>query len=588
MIEKKTNWVVAAKRADFKQLSERLSIDPVTARLLVNRGVAEDDMEAFLHPKAEDKYDPILMKDMAAAVEILVDAVKREIPIRVIGDYDVDGIFSTYILVSALKKCGANVDYDIPHRIHDGYGVNEQMIERAHESGIGLIMTCDNGIAAREALSLAKDYGMTVVVTDHHEIPFELEGDDKVYKLPPADAVVDPHRVDDDYPFAGICGAQVAYKFAAVFYERMGLSRQEATSDFMEMAAFAAICDIMEFRDENRSLVYHGLKKLSRTENVGLSALLKRCDLWGEALDAFHVGFRLGPCFNASGRLDSALMGLELLFEEDETKALALADSLFSLNEQRKVLTEKGMEMALGALEGQEIPQVMVVYIPKLHESLCGIVAGRLKEKLYRPVFVLCDGEGVVKGSGRSIPGYSMFEEMQKVDDLFVKYGGHPMAAGLSLKPEVVDEFRKRINENCTLTEDELVPKVVIDVPMPLSYISMDLVRQIDSLAPFGNGNEKPVFADKDLRLVRITPMGKEKQHRRLSFDIGGGRKMEGVFFREGEQMDEYLISKFGQEAFDAALMGRGEQIIMQIVYYPSINCYNGRESLQVLIDDYR
>ena len=588
MIEKKTNWVVAAKRADFKKLSERLSIDPVTVRLLVNRDISEDDMEAFLHPSAEDKYDPILMKDMTKAVEILADAVSSGTSIRVIGDYDVDGIFSTYILVTALQKCGGRVDYDIPHRVHDGYGVNEQMIERAHESGIGLVMTCDNGIAAREALSLAKSYGMTVVVTDHHEIPFDLEDDKKVYKLPPADAVVDPHREDDDYPFAGICGAQVAYKFAAVFYEHMGRTRQDAVSDFMEMAAFAAICDIMELRDENRALVYHGLKKLSRTENVGLSALLKRCDLWGESLDAFHVGFRLGPCFNASGRLDSALMGLELLFETDEKKALALADSLFSLNEQRKVLTEKGMEMAMEALEGQEIPRVLVVYIPELHESLCGIVAGRLKEKLYRPVFVLCDGEGVVKGSGRSIPGFSMFEEMQKVEELFVKYGGHPMAAGLSLDRGSVDEFRRRINENCSLTEEQLIPKVLIDVPMPLSYITMDLVRQIESLAPFGNGNEKPVFADKDLRLIRITSMGKEKQHRRLLFDLGGGRRMEAVYFREGNKMDEYLVGRFGREAFEAALGGRENQIILQIVYYPSINCYNGRETLQVIIDDYR
>ena len=586
MIEKKTNWVVAAKRADFKKLSERLSIDPVTVRLLVNRDISEDDMEAFLHPSAEDKYDPILMKDMTKAVEILADAVSSGTSIRVIGDYDVDGIFSTYILVTALQKCGGRVDYDIPHRVHDGYGVNEQMIERAHESGIGLVMTCDNGLAAREALSLAKSYGMTVVVTDHHEIPFDLEDDKKVYKLPPADAVVDPHREDDDYPFAGICGAQVAYKFAAVFYEHMGRTRQDAVSDFMEMAAFAAICDIMELRDENRALVYHGLKKLSRTENVGLSALLKRCDLWGESLDAFHVGFRLGPCFNASGRLDSALMGLELLFETDEKKALALADSLFSLNEQRKVLTEKGMEMAMEALEGQEIPRVLVVYIPELHESLCGIVAGRLKEKLYRPVFVLCDGEGVVKGSGRSIPGFSMFEEMQKVEELFVKYGGHPMAAGLTLRKE--DEFRRRINENCSLTEEQLIPKVLIDVPMPLSYITMDLVRQIESLAPFGNGNEKPVFADKDLRLIRITSMGKEKQHRRLLFDLGGGRRMEAVYFREGNKMDEYLVGRFGREAFEAALGGRENQIILQIVYYPSINCYNGRETLQVIIDDYR
>ncbi len=587
-MEKKTNWVVTAKRADFNMISQKLSVDPVIARIMVNRGIDEDDMEAFLRPLDHDRYDPGLMKDMEKAVSILMDAIDEGVPIRVIGDYDVDGIFSTYILVTALEKCEARVDYDIPHRVHDGYGVNESMIEKAHESGIGLILTCDNGIAAREALALAKEYEMTVVVTDHHEIPFTMEGENKEYIFPPADAVVDPHREDDEYPFASICGAQVAYKLVSVLYDALGFEEDEVREDFLEMAAFAAICDIMELRDENRDLVYYGLKKLRRTSNIGLAALLKRCELGDKPLDSFHVGFRLGPCFNATGRLDTAIMGMELLLEKDEKKAIAMADSLVSLNEQRKTLTEQGMSDAIKYLEGQEIPRVLVVYMKGLHESLCGIVAGRLKEKYYRPVFVLCDGEGVVKGSGRSIPGYSMFEEMQKVDHLFIKYGGHPMAAGLSLAEENVDEFRRLLNEKCTLTDEQLTPKVVIDVPMPLSYISFDLVRQLEVLGPFGNGNEKPVFAAKDLKLLRLASMGREGQFRRLTLDIGGGRRMEAVLFREGEALDRYLENKFGPEALEDAKRGKDNKIILQIIYYPSINCYNGNESLQVIIEDYR
>ncbi|MCR5451357.1 MAG: single-stranded-DNA-specific exonuclease RecJ [Lachnospiraceae bacterium] len=581
------NWVITAKKADFKSLAKRLNIDQVTARILVNRGVDEDKMQSFLRPRLSDMHSPSMLKDADKAAAEIKKAIDEGLKIRVVGDYDVDGIFSTYIFVSAIRECGGDVDYAIPHRIHDGYGMNESMSEAANESGIGLIVTCDNGIAAIPAITLAKKYGIKVVVTDHHEIPFEIQGEKKIYKFPPADVVVDPHREDDEYPFEGICGAMVAFKVSTLLYEAFGLDTDKATEDYLEMVSFATICDIMELKDENRTAVYFGLNKLSSTGNAGLAAIINQTGLNGKKIDAYHVGFILGPCFNASGRLDSADLGLELLLEKDEKKAVAKAAEIASLNEQRKMLTEEGMKMALDNLEGKEISDVLVVYLPKLHESLCGIVAGRLKEKYYRPTFVLCDGENEVKGSGRSIPGYSMYDKMNEISDVFIKFGGHPMAAGLSIPADKVDEFNRRLNENAHIEPEFLVKKMVIDVPMPLSYLTKERINELSILEPFGNGNEKPVFADKDIKLYKMSSMGKNKEHRRLFFELPEGGRMEGVYFRNGPEMDEYLKKLHGEDAFEAVRLGHGN-IIMQIIYYPNINTYGKNESIQVLISEYR
>ena len=580
-------WMVKAKRADFAGLSSRLGIDMVTARLLVNRGVPEEAMADFLHPSLSQLHDGSSMKDLPLAADILTGHIKKGTKIRVIGDYDVDGIFSTYILVSALRQCGGDVDYAIPHRTKDGYGVNPQMIEEAKNAGIGLVLTCDNGISAADAVDAAKAYGMTVIVTDHHEIPFSIENKEKIYHFPNADAVVDPHRADETYPFAGICGAVVAWKLVFVLFEKNGIG-VEKVFDYLEMAAIATVCDIMALQDENRPIVKFGLNALTHTKNKGLSALIDCTGIDREHITTYHIGFVLGPCFNASGRLETALLGLGLLLEEDERQAAAKAAELVNLNEVRKAMTEEGMEAAIRQMEEEHLSgdKVLVIYVPKLHESLCGIVAGRIKEKYYRPVFVLCDGESSVKGSGRSIPAYSMYERMQEVDHYFTKYGGHPMAAGLSMHKEDVERFRQDLNEKSRLTEADLIPKLMIDVPMPLSYLTLERVREFSILEPFGNGNEKPVFADKNLPVLHIFSMGKQKQYRKLVFGAGNAR-IEGVYFGDGEAMDSCLEENFGLEALNAARSGRSNPIRLKITYYPSINAYRGVESLQVIIGEY-
>ncbi|MCR5054090.1 MAG: single-stranded-DNA-specific exonuclease RecJ, partial [Lachnospiraceae bacterium] len=499
-------WVVMAKKADFNAISEKHHIDPVIARIMVNRDVKEEDMEKYLSPSLDDLYDPHLMKDMDRAVELMTEAIDSGKKIRVVGDYDVDGITSTYILKTAIRRCGGDADHAIPHRIKDGYGINPSMVENAKDAGIDLIITCDNGIAAREAVSRAKELGLTIIVTDHHAIPFEKnEGTGEVKEiLPDADAVVDPHRADCPYPFPDICGAVVAWKFVFALYEKMGIPKEEAFS-FLYLAAFATIEDVMELRDENRAIVKEGLKALRNTDNAGMKALIARSGLSGMDITVYHVGFVLGPCFNASGRLDTATLGIDLLEETDAAEAAAKADALINLNEERKAMTTLGDEEALRVIEEKELfpCDVLVVYVPTIHESLAGIVAGHLKEKFYRPTFVITnDEEGNLKGSGRSIPSYSMYEKISECKDLLTKFGGHPMAAGLSLKKENLDEFRKKLNEGAGLKEEDFVRKISIDVPMPMSYPNVEFIRSMAVLEPFGNGNEKPLFAEKDVQII--------------------------------------------------------------------------------------
>ncbi|MCR4999761.1 MAG: single-stranded-DNA-specific exonuclease RecJ [Lachnospiraceae bacterium] len=566
-------WMVQAKKADFYGIATKYGIDPVIARIMVNRGIPEEAMGDYLHPTLEQLHDETLMKDLLLAANILKNAIEDGKHIRVIGDYDIDGICSTYILTEGIRRCGGNVDYAIPHRIEDGYGVNPQMMQQAQADGVELVVTCDNGISAFPAMEEARALGMEVIITDHHQLHYEEAEGKRVYKIPEALAVVNPHQPDCTYPFKEICGAVVAWKLIFGLYENCGIPRREAF-DFLEMAAFATVGDIMPLQDENRAIVRAGLDKMKRTKNIGLHALMERSGIDASALSAYHIGFVLGPCFNATGRLDTATLALELLQETEPNQAIRRAEELIRLNEERKEMTERGVEAALDIIEKEHLEndQVLVVYVPGLHESLNGIVAGRLKERFYRPTFVLSDGAEYVKGSGRSIESYVMNEKMEECSKYLKYYGGHPMAAGLSLERDAIDGFRREMNARANLSETDLQPKVSIDVPMPLSYITMDLVHQLDALEPFGNGNEKPCFADKDLRVERVFQIGKEKQYRKLRLRLTNGRSMDALYFGDAETMDEYLAS----------------HDTIKITYYPSINVFRDEESLQVMITHFQ
>ncbi|MCR4695341.1 MAG: single-stranded-DNA-specific exonuclease RecJ [Pseudobutyrivibrio sp.] len=586
-----SKWIIQRKGADYKGLSEKLKVDQVIVRLMVNRGMENyEEMEEFLRPSLERIPDPHLLKDMDKACSLLRDAINEGKKIRVVGDYDVDGIMSTYILVTAIKRAGGKVDFALPHRITDGYGINPDMVQAAKDAGVDLIITCDNGIAASPAVDVAKELGMTFVVTDHHDVPFDLadDGVTKIQKLPKADAVVDPKRDDSDYPFKEICGAQVAWKLTYCLYELFGIDKSEADA-LLQFASIATVCDVMPLDGENRATVYHGLKALSATTNPGLRALIARTNLAGKDLNCYNIGFVIGPCFNASGRLDTAQAGVDLLMEEDYDQALAMANELVELNAQRKAMTEKGIEMAKEIMEnsGMAADRVLVIYIPSLHESLAGIVAGRIKEEYYRPTFVITDSEGGAKGSGRSIPSYNMFEKLSQVKDIFTKFGGHPMAAGISLPKEKIDELRIRLNENCNLTDEDLEEEILIDCDMPLDYITEDLVDSISLLEPYGTGNSRPVFALKDVRIKRASYMGKESQFLRLSLLTESGKSMTGLLFRKAKDFEDLMVDRFGKTAWEGLFSGRDTGISANIIYQPSINEFRGKRSLQIIIDNF-
>lgn len=567
-------WLMYIKRADFTAMGKKYQIDPVVTRILVNRDLTEDAaITAFLHPSEKDLGDGKALKDMDVAVALLQKAIKEKKKIRIIGDYDIDGIQATYILHQGLLRLGAIVDYAIPDRIEDGYGVNIRLMEKCVADGIGLVITCDNGIAAADAIAYAKEAGIEVIVTDHHEVPYEMVEGKKVYHLPPADAVVDPKREDCMYPCKKLCGAVVAWKVIWVLYEAAGIARQEAMR-FMENAAFATIGDVMELVEENRTIVALGIDRLRHTKNLGMQTLIARCDLAPEDISAYHVGFVLGPCLNASGRLDSATKALELLEAEDIESAAGLAETLRQLNEERKVMTEQGVAQAIAQIEqaADADAPVLVIYLPQVHESVAGIIAGRIRERYERPTFILvdaADGNGA-KGSGRSVEGFSMYDEMCKCKELFSKFGGHPMAAGLSLPVENIDAFRTAINANTQMTKEEMQTVIHIDVPMPFSYISEELIGQLERLEPFGNGNPKPVFAQKNVRILRKMPIGKQKQFLRLTLQGEDGSRMEGLYFGERTVLEEI----------------EGERGCITITYYPQINDFRGRRSLQIVISN--
>lgn len=567
-------WMVAAKRADFKGIGEWFGIDQVTARIIRNRDViGEKAIEKYLHGSRKDFYSPWLLKDMEKAVAILQEKIENRNRIRIIGDYDIDGVMSTYILLESLRGLGCDVDMMIPNRITDGYGINEHLIEQAWQEGRDTIITCDNGIAAVTQIRKAKDLGMTVIVTDHHEVPFEdLEGGRKEI-LPPADAIVNPKQKACSYPFAGLCGAVVAMKVMEALYEKMA-PEVDLVDKMLPFAGIATIGDVMDLQDENRILVKEGLQRLHHTTNLGLQELIRVNNLEPENISPYHIGFILGPCLNASGRLDTAKRALQLLLADNREEAAVLAGDLKNLNESRKEMTAQGLEKAIEQVESTSMMEdtVLVVFLPECHESLAGIIAGRLRERYHKPSFVLTRGEEGVKGSGRSIESYSMYEKLCECKEYLTKFGGHPMAAGLSLEEENVEHFRRKLNEQSGLTEEDLVEKVTIDVPMPIHYIRKDLVQELSLLEPFGKGNEKPLFAQKNLWISQMRVFGKNRNVVKMRLTDENGYPMDGVYFGNGDE--------FAEE-------GRGKRKI-SIVYYPDINMYQGRESLQVIIRHYQ
>lgn len=587
-------WFVAAKRADFNGIAEAFGINPVTARIIRNRDiVGEDAIREYLFGSRKDLHAPELLTGVKEASLLLKEKIEQKKKIRIIGDYDIDGVNATYILYKGLQKLGAVVDYEIPDRMKDGYGLNIQLIELAHEEGADTILTCDNGISAIEQITYARKLGMTVVVTDHHEPLFEeTDGEDGVRKnwiLPNANVLIDHKLENCTYPYKNLCGAVVAWKLIQMLYRVCGKSESEA-DEFLAFAAIATVGDVMDLDGENRIIVKLGLKALMQTENLGLRALIRASGLEGSELTAYHIGFVIGPCINASGRLDTAKRSLRLLLSEDEEEAALLATELKMLNDERKDLTAKGVEQAVEQIENSDLKEdrVLVVYLPDCHESIAGIIAGRIRERYHKPVFVLTNGKEGVKGSGRSIETYSMFDEMIKCQELFSKFGGHPMAAGLSLPKDNVEVFRRKINELCTLTEEDLIEKVTIDVPMPLDYITEDLIEEFHVLEPFGKGNTKPLFAEKDLRLQKASLLGKNKNVLKFLVYNQNGTAMEAMYFGDVEQMQDYLASKYGRNELEKLFLGRASDLKLSVTYYPMVNEFRDRRILQIVIQNYK
>lgn len=574
-------WVVAAKRADFAQIAAKFGIDPVTARLIRNRDVVGDEaIRLYLYGGLEQLYNPHLLKGADEAAVLIKRKIQEKKKIRIIGDYDIDGVNATYILYKGLKRCQALVDYEIPDRMKDGYGINEHLIQYAYEEGVDTILTCDNGIAAVDQIGYAKDHGMTVIVTDHHE-PQD--------RIPPADVIVNPKQEGCPYPFKNLCGAAVAWKVVQCLYELFDIG-WEASLEFLEQTAIATVGDVMDLTEENRILVKEGLKKLNHTTNPGLHALIQANGLEQAQLNAYHIGFVLGPCINASGRLDTAKRALSLLLEENAEKAAALAQELKELNDERKDMTAKGVEQAVELIENGPLKEdkVLVVYLPGCHESLAGIIAGRLRERYYRPTIVITDSAEGIKGSGRSIETYNMFEELMKCKELFTKFGGHPMAAGLSMEKGMAEVLRKRLNEQTTLTSEDLTEKVVIDVPMPIDYITEHLVEELSVLEPFGKANTKPVFAEKKLQILNARILGQNRNVLKMQVRNARGAVLEALYFGDIQGFQEYLEKKFGSVEMEKLFQGRENRVSLSVVYYPSINEFRDRRTLQIVIQKYQ
>lgn len=607
-------WTMYGKRADFFGIAERFHIDPVTARVIRNRDmITDEEIDTYLNGGLDRLHDPVMMKNMEKGCNLMLEEIRSRNRIRIISDYDVDGVSSNYILYKGLQRvwehengspAGDGIDYDIPHRIYDGYGINIRMVDAAAADQVSMIITCDNGIAAFDAVRKAKEYGMRVIVTDHHDIPYDTdENDIRVYKVPEADAVIDHKQPGCEYPCKELCGAGVAYKFIQLLYRMCGIPEAECEA-FIEILGIATVCDVMNLVDENRIIVREALHRLSDSSNYGLKALITNSGRDGKKLSAFDLGFIIGPCINAAGRLGDAKTSLEFLLETDSFKANERAIELLNINNTRKDMTEQGTKTAIGLLETSDhllmgaVPEtgvaalsdrVLVMYIPKLHESLVGIIAGRIKERYYRPVLLFTDSEeeGIIKGSGRSIEGYNMYDEINKCSDYFTKFGGHEMAAGFSMEKRNLARLREKMNANCTLDEKLLTPKLRIDVPMPLDYVSISLTEELEVLEPFGKGNEKPVFAQSGVRVKSARIMGKRQNVLRVSFLMENGGTIEGISF-DPEVFISNIKQWFGTNECDKILKGMPGHVVLDVAYYPDINEFAGRRTLQIRLLEYR
>ncbi|MCE5220800.1 MAG: single-stranded-DNA-specific exonuclease RecJ [Clostridium sp.] len=584
-------WFIKNKKADYKQISNKYGITELMSKLIINRDITNDDMiKSYITPDFDKLHNPREMKDLEKAIEILNDKIKLNKKIRIVGDYDVDGVISVYILFTALKKCNANVDYEIPDRIKDGYGININIIKQAKEDGIDTILTCDNGISAIDPIKYAKELGITVIVTDHHDIPF-VEDENKTRKFisSSADAIINPKQKECNYKFKQLCGAGVAFKLVEVLYEKLSIDKKECYK-FIEFLAIATVCDVVDLIDENRIFVKKGLEFINSTTNLGLQELIRECEMNEKTLSVYHLGFIIGPCINACGRLDSAKKGLQLLLSKEEEEATKLAKELVKLNEERKDMTMKGVETAIEIVEENNMinDKVFVIYISDVHESLAGIISGRIREKYNVPTLIITKSENGAKGSGRSIEEYNMFEELVKCKDLLGNFGGHPMAAGFSLKEENIDEFRRRLNENTILKDDDLLRKVTIDCTLPLDSINYELINELERLEPFGKANSKPLFAEKNINILKATILGKNKNVLKFKLKTKFNKALDAIYFGDICEFEEVINDKYGKKELQKLYDGAYNDVQLDLVFYPNVNEYNGNTSIQIVVQNYR
>lgn len=583
-------WLLRNKKVDLKAMSEKYKISQLLCKLMVNRDIIDENIiNSYINPIYKYLHSPKTMKDVVIAVDIIKRKIQENKKIRIIGDYDVDGIISVFILYTALKKCGANVDYEIPDRIKDGYGINENIVKAAYDEGVDTIITCDNGISAIDQIQYAKDLGLTVIVTDHHDVPFIEEDGVRTFLSSQADAIINPKQIECEYKFKSICGAGVAFKLMEALYEEIGMDKEECYK-LIEFVAIATVCDVVDLIDENRIFVKNGLEMLNNSKNIGINALKKACGLEDKEITAYHLGFVIGPCLNASGRLDSAKKGLELLLMEDDEEAKNLAQEIVDLNDARKNMTKEGVDRAINIIDSTDInnDKILVVYIPDIHESLAGIVAGRVKEKYNKPTIILTKSEEGVKGSARSIEEYNMFEGLLACKELLDKFGGHPMAAGLSLQEDKVDELRKALNNKCELTDEDLTRKIMIDSSLPLEYLNLHLIEELNVLEPFGKGNSKPVFGVRDAKITKAILLGKDKNVLKLKLLTNNNITIDAMIFNDLENFESKIIEKYGNEELDNLYNKSNNNIPMDFTFYPSINEWNGNKSIQIVVNGIR
>lgn len=583
-------WLLRNKKVDLKAMSEKYKISQLLCKLMVNRDIIDENIiNSYINPVYKYLHSPKTMKDVVIAVDIIKRKIQENKKIRIIGDYDVDGIISVFILYTALKKCGANVDYEIPDRIKDGYGINENIVKVAYDEGVDTIITCDNGISAIDQIQYAKDLGLTVIVTDHHDVPFIEKDGVRTFLSSQADAIINPKQIECEYKFKSICGAGVAFKLMEALYEEIGMDKEECYK-LIEFVAIATVCDVVDLIDENRIFVKNGLEMLNNSKNIGINALKKACGLEDKEITAYHLGFVIGPCLNASGRLDSAKKGLELLLMEDDEEAKNLAKEIVDLNDARKNMTKEGVDRAINIIDSTDInnDKILVVYIPDIHESLAGIVAGRVKEKYNKPTIILTKSEEGVKGSARSIEEYNMFEGLLACKELLDKFGGHPMAAGLSLQEDKVDELRIALNNKCELTDEDLTRKIMIDSSLPLEYLNLHLIEELNVLEPFGKGNSKPVFGVRDAKITKAMLLGKDKNVLKLKLLTNNNITIDAMIFNDLENFESKIIEKYGNEELDNLYNKSNNNIPMDFTFYPSINEWNGNKSIQIVVNGIR